>query len=199
MSKTKNHKRTYPVRLAIIILCISTPIVLLKSCQEHKTVPYEHRFAAEYIKAKSIHPVIESITIDTTMDNRDVSSFYERMLKRRLLDQANEYKRQYDYYQRKYDLALRTDGKYVADRTYLVKLMDYKAKLDSAELGSFTDDNAMAGIKEYISNPPTLEQITVKYRESEQGPLIIETYRAHIQGADTMLFKMKGSLAEYMR
>jgi hypothetical protein len=178
------------------IITILISMTMLQCSQKERS--YETLFKRGFIEVNSIEPIVEYINIDTAIDSTTLKAYFSKKYENALTASTEEALDKYTTYQKKYSRSLKYDGKYIADGVYLEKLNRYKKDYEERANGIYPD---WVGefYKERLSSATRFEQVTIKYRLSKDGPLIVSKYRADIFNGDTALYNLEGTLGEYLK
>ncbi|MGE0772044.1 MAG: hypothetical protein AB7K37_10060 [Cyclobacteriaceae bacterium] len=171
-------------------LLIIALFLIVSACGE-KRFPYGQTFRDQLIESSSIEPIIESITVDDRLDSEVVRAYFERQLNSAREAEKTKAKDELDKAKMKYDQALKTQGKYIADGVYLKYVNEAKEKYDALIAGK-GDSARFEFYFERLRNPTVFEEITVKFRFSKDGPLLVQRYRIDIFKNDTSFYELKG-------
>lgn len=196
MKRVKENLLLLPV--AIVIGIILYAISLLGCNSIKKERPYEAYFKRVAIKSIHIEPIIVDITIDTTLDQSTVVEATKLHMQKTIERIADENKKSYLSQKNQYEHCILINGKKIADDVYKNDMLKYKRIYENAQNGIVVGDH-LDFFKRRIKKPPVMQQLTIKYRLQENGPLIVETYRTDIEEGDTALFKCKTNLVDYIK
>lgn len=173
-------------------------ILGLISC-ERQELPYERAFKKAVIRSSQIEPIVESVAIEKTYDSTLLYRYWNDRLKiekNRIKDDtySNLIKAKGDY-----DKAVKTLSKGTADRVYLHYVQQYQQEYDNIRNDVYKS-KYLEIYNERIKYPSTFEQITIKYKLSETGPLLIGRYRSDIFMGDTSFYELKAeqTLKDYI-
>jgi hypothetical protein len=162
-------------------------------------MPYEETFKKTVIRNINIEPIVESVLIEKSYDSIILYRYWnDRMLERKRSIKDETYS---DLIKAKddYSRALKVSGKSIADGVYLHYVKEYQEKYNNIERDIYTDDYLKI-YHERIELPSIFEQITIKYRMSESGPLLVGRYRTDIFKGDTSFYELKSdqTLKDYI-
>ncbi len=191
MKKKPNHY------LKFLFIAFSCQAIV--SCSSDK-LPYEETFKNKMIANAKIEPIVEMITIEARLDSGDLKKYFTRELNDNKVADLAEAKAKLKERQKEYDQSLKYDGKRMAEVVYLQPLNEAKENYEQLQSGA-TDSEKYEFYYNRMKYPTVFEQLTIKYKLSKDGPLLVERYRTDIFQGDTSFYELKNgrTIADYIK
>jgi hypothetical protein len=195
--------KTNEVTRSLVVIIVGhfylAMLLLVAGCSTDRR-PYEDTFKKAVVRNLKVEPIVEMLTIDSRLDSVSLKNYFKKELNERWMSDKAQAKLDYENYVIKYNNSVKFDGKSIADRVYLSSLKEAKEMYDQL-LNGARDSIRYKFYYDRMKHPTIFEEITVKFRLSKDGPLIVERYRTDIFKGDTSLYELKddATIIDYIK
>lgn len=158
--------------------------IILCACQPKEDIPYESFVRNLMIDYMKIDPLIEAIFINETIDSAEVRSIMAANLKERKEYIKAEAHVSYENAKKEYERQKSAVGKKIADQVYLSKVNFHKSSYERILQGIYPQN--IHDMEMQLNTSIILQEITIRYKVSNDGPTKVERIGIMIQNTDTV-------------